>query len=145
MLTPLRPPEQNTKVLEALMPVLDSIEAGLSSGKAQLDYIEDAAAREILAGWLEGQRLLRERLLTLLERENVRPIPTLGEHFDPFRHVAVESIYDAARPIGTIVEERMRGYMLDKRVLRFAQVVVTRDRADISAESFSERQVYSED
>jgi hypothetical protein len=129
MLTPLRPPEQNTKVLEALMPVLDSIEAGLSSGKAQLDYLEDAAAREILAGWLEGQRLLRERLLTLLERENVRPIPTLGEHFDPFWHVAVESIYDATRPVGTIVEERMRGYLLDKRVLRFAEVVVTRDMA----------------
>jgi hypothetical protein len=129
MLTPLRLPEQNTKVLEALMPVLDSIEAGLNSGRAQLDYIDDAAAREILEGWLEGQRLLRERVLTLLERENVRPIPTIGEHFDPFRHVAVESIYDAARPVGTIIEERMRGYMLDKRVLRFAEVVVTHDRA----------------
>ncbi len=129
MLTPVRASESNAKVLEALMPVLDSIEAGLNSGRAQLEHIEDAAAREILAGWLEGQRLLRERLLTLLERENVRPIPTIGEHFDPFRHVAVESIYDAARPVGTIVEERLRGYMLDKRVLRFAEVVVTREWA----------------
>jgi hypothetical protein len=129
MLTPVHPPEPNAKVLEALMPVLDSIEAGLNSGKAQLEHIEDGVAREILGGWLEGQRLLRERLLTLLERENVRPIPTIGEHFDPFRHVAVESIYDAARPVGTIVEERLRGYMLDKRVLRFAEVVVTRDKA----------------
>ncbi len=129
MLTPVRPPEPNAKVLEALMPVLDSIEAGLRSGRAQLEHIEDAAAREILVGWLEGQRLLRERVLTLLERENVRPIPTIGERFDPFRHVAVESVYDNARPGWTIVEERLRGYMLDKRVLRFAEVVVTREWA----------------
>ena len=115
----------NTRLLEALMPVLDSIEAGLQSGQVQCERITDDSARETLLAWLDGQRLLRERLLTLLDKENVRPIQTVGQAFDPYRHVAVETAPDPGRPAGTIIEERRRGYESDGRVLRFAEVVVS--------------------
>jgi hypothetical protein len=120
----------DTRLFEALMPILDSMEAALESGSVQIAAIQDAQAREMLRGWLEGQRLLRERLLALFEREGIRPISTVGQVFDPYRHVAVETLYDPSRPAGTIVEERRRGYELGagsgQRVLRFAEVVVTK-------------------
>jgi hypothetical protein len=120
----------DTRLIEALMPILDRIEAALESGSIQMAAIEDREAREILRGWLEGQRLIRERLLALFEKESIRPITTVGQVFDPYRHVAVETMYDPSRPIGTIVEERRRGYEFGtgsaQRVLRFAEVVVTK-------------------
>jgi molecular chaperone GrpE (heat shock protein) len=114
----------NMRMIEALMPILDGIEAALSSGHGQIQRIQDEQAREILRGWLEGQRLLRERLLALFEKESVRPIATVGQPFDPYRHVAVERVFDTNHPAGTIIEERRRGYETDQRVLRFAEVVV---------------------
>ncbi len=121
----LKPPISNVRLLEALMPILDSIEAGLVSGQTQCSLIADEHAREILVGWLDGQRLLRDRLLALFDKENVRPIESVGQIFDPYRHVAVETVYDPLRDTGTIIEERRRGYETDQRVLRFADVVVT--------------------
>jgi molecular chaperone GrpE len=126
------PPPTDTRLLEALMPILDAIEAGLASGYTQLASVRDEGAHRILRGWLDGQRLLRQRLLALLEKESIRPIATVGQLFDPYRHVAVETVYDPNRPAGTIVEERRRGYELNQRVLRFADVVVTKDREDQS-------------
>jgi hypothetical protein len=120
----------DTRLFEALMPILDSIEVALESGSVQIAAIQDQQAREMLRGWLEGQRLIRERLLALFEKESIRPISTVGQVFDPYRHVAVETMYDPGRPAGTIVEERRRGYEFGtgsgQRVLRFAEVVVTK-------------------
>lgn len=116
----------NSRLLESLMPILDGIEAGLGSGERQLETIYDPAARAMLSGWLDGQRLLRERLLTIFDKEGIRPIQALGRPFDPYRHVAVETMTDYTRPPGLIIEERRRGYETEARVLRFAEVVVTR-------------------
>ncbi len=119
------PNVNNTRLIEALMPILDGIEAGLESGEMQLDSIPDEQAREMLSGWLEGQRLLRERLLALFDKEGVRPMLTVGRPFDPYRHVAVETAQDAERAPGLILSERRRGYEQGERVLRFAEVVVS--------------------
>ncbi len=120
------PAATNTRLLESLMPILDGIEAGLESGENELELLPDAATRAMLSGWLEGQRLLRERLLSIFDKEGIRPIQTTGRPFDPYRHVAVESVVDASRVPGTIIEERRRGYETEARVLRFAEVVVAR-------------------
>jgi hypothetical protein len=117
------------KLLQAFMPVLDGIEAALASGGAQLEHVTDPDARTLLGAWLEGQRLLRERLLAVFEREGVRPMDAIGQRFDPFRHVAVDKVFDAARPPGTVIAERRRGYATAGRVLRYAEVVVSTDQA----------------
>jgi molecular chaperone GrpE len=117
-------------VLTALLPVLDGLEAGLKSGgrHAYRLHRQGSAEAATLTAWLDGQRLLRDRLLALLEAEGVRPILALGQPFDPYRHVAMGTARDESLPEGQIVVEEQRGYAAGDRVLRYARVVVVRNK-----------------
>lgn len=79
-----------------------------------------------MEAWLEGLQLVERRLLAFLDREGVRPIPSVGETFDPYRHLAVAISHDRDLPDGTVVSEELRGYSIGNRVLRPAEVVVAR-------------------
>ena len=117
-------------ILEALLPVLDGLEAGLKSGGRHAYRLHQQGSPEAatLIAWLDGQRLLRDRLLALLTAEGIRPIPALGQPFDPYRHVAVGTAKDDSLPEGQIVAEEQRGYAAGDQVLRYARVVVVRNR-----------------
>jgi molecular chaperone GrpE len=76
--------------------------------------------------WLRGLLLIEGRLEALLEREGIRPIPALGESFDPHRHLAVATSDETSAPDGTVIAEELRGYLAGDRVLRHAEVIVAR-------------------
>jgi molecular chaperone GrpE len=116
-------------VLKALLPVLDGLEAGLESGERQAESLhqQDSSAAAVLAAWLDGQRLLRDRLLAILNEEGIQPIPTVGQPFDPYRHVAVGTVADETLPNGRIAAEERRGYAMGDHVLRYAEVVVAKN------------------
>jgi molecular chaperone GrpE len=118
-------------VLKALLPVLDGLESGLESGERQAENLpqQDSEAVAILAAWLDGQRLLRDRLLAILNEAGIQPVPTVGQPFDPYRHVAVGTVEDESLPNGHIVAEERRGYAASDHVLRYAEVVVVKNRA----------------
>jgi molecular chaperone GrpE (heat shock protein) len=132
--------------LEAILPALDGLEHAIASGQRYLQIRDRAAAnpnltsqqallvspadRAILAGWLNGLNLVRERFLAILEAGGVTPIPSVGQLFDPYLHVAVGT--STQIPAGmeptpnTIVAEERRGYRTPAGVIRFAEVVVYR-------------------
>jgi molecular chaperone GrpE (heat shock protein) len=86
-----------------------------------------AAWQDSYLAWLRGLELVRERLFETLAMEDVEPIEAVGQPFDPYRHVALDTV--PARddlPPGVIVSELQRGYAVGDRVLRYAQVVVAR-------------------
>jgi len=118
------------QILEALLPVLDGLEAGLKSGGRHAYRLHRQGSPEAatLIAWLDGQRLLRDRLLAILEAEGIRPIAAAGRPFDPYRHVAVGTVEDASLPEGRVVAEEQRGYLVGDQVLRYAQVVVVRNQ-----------------
>ncbi len=118
------------EVLQSLLPVLDGLEAGLKSGGRHAYRLHRQGSPEAatLTAWLDGQRLLRDRLLAILKKEGIEPIPTIGQMFDPYRHVAVSTVQDASLPDGQIVAEDRRGYALGDTVLRHAHVVVVRNQ-----------------
>ncbi len=82
---------------------------------------------EAMGRWLDGQQLLYQRLTSVLNSAGVRTIESVGRPFDPALHraVAVEQRSDV--PSGTIVGEELKGYILEGRVLRYAEVVVARN------------------
>jgi molecular chaperone GrpE len=115
-------------LIEALLPVVDGIEAGLKSGAAQVKMLAVTApeAAQALAAWLKGQQLLRERLLRLLAVEGVVPVAAVGHPFNPYHHVAVKAVSDPTKESGMIIAEERRGYRCGEQVLRYADVVVNR-------------------
>jgi len=130
------------ELLEAVMPALDGLEHAIASGQSYLDKRDKAAAspglspaqralvspmdRKMLAAWLDGLRLVRDRLLAVLEVGKVTPIPTVGHPFDPYLHIAVATTSEGDGTPGTIVAEERRGYRSPAGVLRYAEVVVYR-------------------
>lgn len=114
-------------LLTHLLPVLDSLDAAFTSGRRQvLKLAMPADTQRAVIGWLDGIRLARIRLLDLLQSYHVSPIQTVGERFDPNRHVAVATDTTGRAPEGTIVGEDRRGYATPDKVLRYAEVVVAK-------------------
>ena len=117
-----------------LLPVADAVAAGVRTARELLAELQaekgpNPALLErgaLLESWLQGALLIEGRLLALFERDGVRPIPTVGQPFDPHRHVAVAVAGDGRVPDGTVVGEELRGYTIGDRVLRHAEVVVAR-------------------
>lgn len=98
---------------ESLLPVLDSLEAGLS--------IQEATVQQIR----EGSEATLKQLQSALARNKVIAIaPAAGEKFDPHHHQAI-SVVPAEQEANTVVAVLQKGYLIAERVLRPALVTVT--------------------
>ena len=98
---------------ESMLPVADSLEAGL--------VIKDATPEQIREG---AQATLRQ-LTAALERNKVIAIaPTAGTKFDPHQHQAI-SVVPSDQEANTVVSVLQKGYSIADRVLRPALVTVS--------------------
>jgi molecular chaperone GrpE len=91
-----------------------------------LDSVERAARMDSGGQVAEGMRALLDQMEAILARHGVQRIGAAGEQFDPVRHEAVgvrvtEDVQDR-----TILEVVRAGFAIGDRVLRPAQVVVSR-------------------
>ena len=91
-----------------------------------------AAAATSLNAWLRGLALVRERFLALMAQEGILPIQALKQPFDPRLHVVVQSEPRNDVPPNTVVREVRRGFRQANRVLRYAEVVVSRAPAGVA-------------
>jgi molecular chaperone GrpE len=115
------------ELLKTLLPVMDGLDAAFESGRRQLlRYPLPVEPRRAIIAWLDGVRLARLRLLDVLAEHNVKPIPTVDEPFDPHYHVVSATDESGQAPDGIIVGEDRPGYATPDKVLRFAEVVVSR-------------------
>ncbi len=102
-------------VIRELLPVIDNIERAI-------DAAEKAGEAENL---LEGFRLVRQQLLTLLDHHHCAPIEALGKPFDPNFHQAILHQPAPDTPADTVTMVTQQGYVLHDRVVRPAQVIVS--------------------
>ena len=105
----------NEKLLEELLPVLDSLEKALELP----DQSDDAKA--VLEGIEISLRIFRETL----ERGGVAIVDPLGEPFDPSIHEALAMVPNEEVEPNTVIEVVQKGYLLNERVVRAARVVVS--------------------
>ena len=97
---------------DSLLPVCDSLEAGLA--------IKDATPEQIR----EGAEATLRQLKSALERNKVLEInPGPGTKFDPHQHQAI-SMVPAEQEANTVVSVLQKGYLIAERVLRPALVTV---------------------
>ena len=74
----------------------------------------------------QGLQAVLAQMEEILERERVTRLGTVGEPFDPELHQAVDVRISAQVPDRTIIEVTRSGFALRDRVLRPAEVVVSR-------------------
>lgn len=104
---------------ESLLPVLDSLEAGLA--------VKEATAQQ----FREGSEATLRQLSAALERNKVLAIdPKRGDKFDPNLHHAISVVPPSQdgqppQPPNTIVNVLQKGYTISDRVLRPALVTVS--------------------
>lgn len=98
---------------ESLLPVADSLEAGLAIKDGSIDQIREGA-----------QATLRQ-LTSALERNKVIAVnPPAGEKFNPHHHQAI-SMVPSELDANTVVAVLQKGYTIADRVMRPALVTVS--------------------
>lgn len=79
---------------------------------------------------LNGVQLTQKQFHAILDKHGVKPMETAGQKFDPSKHEAI-MLVDSDTD-GMVVEEVRRGYTINNRVLRPAQVKVSRKAQNIT-------------
>ena len=104
----------NERLLGDLLPVLDSLEAGLAAAPA-----DDPVGA--------GLELTQRQLVRVAEINGlVAVMPAAGDAFDPERHQAMSMIDADGIAPGAVAQTFQKGYLLNDRLLRPAMVVVAR-------------------
>ncbi len=103
-------------LLGDLLPVLDNITRAIDHAQKKADP----------AALIEGVKLVGQQLETVLKRHHCEPIEADGKHFDPAFHAAVMQQSSADQPPGTVLNVVQPGYHLYDRVVRPAQVIVSK-------------------
>jgi len=104
----------NERILLAILPFLDNLERAVSQSQA----IENAEAL------LSGVQMTYEQVLGELRKFGLEQISSVGEPFDPTLHEAIARVAWEGKPEGTVLAESRKGYLLNGRLLRPAQVSV---------------------
>jgi len=105
----------NERLLTELLPLFDSMEAGLAAA-AQADPLR------------EGLELTLRQLHRIAEANGLAEVaPAAGDGFDPERHQAMSMVEGEGLPPGSVAQVLQKGYVLNDRLLRPALVMVVRD------------------
>lgn len=102
----------NERLLSELLPLFDSLEAGLLIAP-QADPLR------------EGMELTLRQLHRIAENNGLAEVaPATGDTFDPERHQAMSMVAAEGVPPGAVAQLFQKGYLLNDRLLRPALVVV---------------------
>lgn len=105
----------NEDLMEELLPVLDNLDLALRAA-------DEHGADE---SFVHGIKLVAGQLISVLARFGLQPIDAKGQKFDHNLHEAISRIDSDQVPEDHVVEQVRKGYMLDSKLLRAAQVVVS--------------------
>ncbi len=101
-------------VIEKILPVVDNFERGLAS----------VPEEEKGSPFAEGMEMIYKQLVGELEKMEVKPIPAVGEEFDPNLHNAVMQVESEEYESGVIAQELLKGYTYRDSVVRHSMVAV---------------------
>ena len=104
-------------VIEKILPVVDNFERGL----AAVPEAEKGGAFE------EGMEKIYKQLMVELEKMDVKPIPAIGEAFNPDFHNAVMQVESEEYESGVVAQELLKGYTYRDSVVRHSMVAVVGD------------------
>ena len=104
----------NERILGDLLPVIDSLEAGLAAAGGESGALK------------EGMELTLRQLLKVAGDHGLSAVNPAGEAFNPDHHQAMSMVDSAEHAPGHVVQVYQKGWLLNERLLRPALVVVSR-------------------
>lgn len=102
-----------------ILPVVDNLVRALDSSNSSIEKSND------FQHFIDGIRLVNHQLGEVLEEMGIQPIISVGKAFDPHFHEAVATVPTASFPPNTVIEELIRGYRIDDKVIRPSMVKVS--------------------
>lgn len=108
----------NERLVKDLLPVLDSLNLGIEAARSSED--------ENIKQFIEGSAMTLKLLLDTLSRYGVEEVNPEGEKFNPEFHEAVTALPNGDVDANTVLHVAQKGYVLNGRSIRAAQVVVAR-------------------
>ena len=107
-------------LIHELLPILDNFEMALHHVKNTTE------PKKII----EGIELVERQFHNILKKEGLQVIETKGKKFDPHIHEAIMHEETDKHPEGFIIEELRKGYILSGKVVRPAQVKISKRKKE---------------
>ena len=94
--------------------------------KKILENDEILKGTEALKKTLEHFEIINKDMVSILSKNGITPIESIGKKLDPNLHQAMMEIEDDQKDAGTIVQEIQKGFMMKDRLLRPSLVGVSK-------------------
>ena len=98
----------------------------LDRSKHVLENDDKLKETEALKKTLEHLDIIKKDLISIFEKNNIKPIDSLNKKLDPNLHQAMMEIEDDTKEPGTIIQEIQKGFMIKDRLLRPSLVGVSK-------------------
>ena len=102
------------ETISSLLEILDDCERA----EKQMQQIEDIILIK------EGNLLVFNKLANILQNKGLKPMTSIGQDFDVEKHEAVAELEADPKNKGKVIDEAVKGYYLNDKIIRFAKVVV---------------------
>tara|TARA_Y100000992_G_scaffold236490_1_gene167296 strand:+ start:54 stop:689 length:636 start_codon:yes stop_codon:yes gene_type:complete len=111
----------------------------LDRSKQVLKSDDKLKETEALDKILEHLDIIKKDLISIFEKNNIKPIDCLNKKLDPNYHQAMMEVEDDTKDPGTIIQEIQKGFMIKDRLLRPSLVGVSK-KVSIKEEKNEENQ-----
>ena len=98
----------------------------LDRSKHVLESDEKLKGTEALKKTIEHLDIIKKDLISIFEKNNIKPIESLNKKLDPNFHQAMIEIEDDTKEPGTIIQEIQKGFTIKDRLLRPSLVGVSK-------------------
>ena len=98
----------------------------LERSKHVLESDDKLKETEALKKTLEHLDIIKKDLISIFEKNNIKPIDSLNQKLDPNFHQAMIEIEDDTKEPGTIIQEIQKGFTIKDRLLRPSLVGVSK-------------------
>ena len=104
----------NERLFKELLPIFDNFERALEDPSNDIKSLK------------EGLAMILKQFSSFLEKEKVEPIEAIGKKFNPMIHEVLTSEESSEHEENTIISQFIKGYMINNRVIRPSQVVISK-------------------
>ena len=98
----------------------------LERSKNVLENDDKLKETEALKKILDHLNVIKKDLITIFEKNDIKPIDSLNQKLDPNFHQAMIEIEDDTKDPGTIIQEIQKGFTIKDRLLRPSLVGVSK-------------------